>query len=874
MKRLLQILLCIVLVISLSLAVYAATSVPEPVIEATESVVRVLSEYADGYATGSGFVIKSDSDETLIATNYHVVDGNPYSISVWLSEDETVSATILAYTKQKDMCILKLAYPVSLSSLVFSELGATQGAAVYAVGFPGAADYLSDKEAHTSADATITDGIVSAVREATVSSYGTPTKILQINAAINSGNSGGPLFNADGEVVGINTYGINDAQGIFGAIDVSELKAFVQDNAISVPVKEAAFPWLLVAVILAFAVCSIAIIVVVRKKKMNTPKQTDTETKNVSLREYMSAHPEGIDLNNAVAMLLPVALQLRDLHNNGNAHLQVSPNTISVCENGAILAKATTVEADRYTSGYAAPEIYRGSSAGNLSDIYSFCAVLSYVVSGTQPINALTRTESDEITNEDSIFAQLINGGMALDATDRLNSMQEIIIKLSSYNTRPFVNELGIAQSASTMSYTKKRKPARKKFAIVIVSVLILALALVGAYGGCYFAAKANAKNGEFATADRLLFVDSITKLHDAELVTYIEAGLLMEARNYGDAKLIFDSISGYLNATELEREADYRHAAQYADANEFDEAINIMSALEEKDYKDAADKVLEFQYRKGIFLLFEEENFVEATEIFAQLAEKNYEGAEDMKNEAQYLWACSLLEEKNFVEATEIFTQLAKINYDGAEDMLKESQYLWACSLVEAGDYVGAYKKLEGIKGYLDVNNVLFELEEVIYAEGQSLYHIGKYDKAREYFSCIPGYADSGEYTVLIAARDAIWTYPEGAAKVLTDLFYFEDASELLVSSTDVACYFLLGNWTTSNGSYYFKIEFTEDKSNFWNTYNLPWYGGTFSIVDGIYSVSNDSYTDKPQFRITLLTPDSMEVYCYKNGSTYTLYR
>lgn len=429
MKRIYSILFCILLIASMILPVYAVSSVPECVVKATESVVRVLAEYADGYATGSGFVIKSDKSETLIATNYHVVEGEPYSISVWISEEETVSAMILAYTSQKDMCILKLAYPVSLKALPFSENGAKQGEAVYAVGFPGAADYLSDKEAHTSADATLTDGIVSAVREATVSSYGTPAKILQINAAINSGNSGGPLFNTHGEVVGINTYGINDSQGIFGAIDVGELKAFMADNAVPVPSATAKLPWVII-VILAVAAIGITVLLVVmmRKKKTNAPVKA--EDNSISLREYMAVHPEGIGINDAVAMLLPVALQLRNLHNNGGSHLQVSPNSISVGPSGAILADATSAETDRYTSGYAAPEIYKGSSAGNLSDTYSFCAVLYYVASGKQPTNSLSRTESDNISHEDPVFSELIKTGMALDHANRFASMQDLIIKL------------------------------------------------------------------------------------------------------------------------------------------------------------------------------------------------------------------------------------------------------------------------------------------------------------------------------------------------------------------------------------------------------------------------------------------------------------
>ena len=76
----------------------------------------------------------------------------------------------------------------------YSETSAKQGDAVYAVGFPAAADILSDTEAHTSQDATITDGIVSARREVTTTLYGTPVEILQISAAINSVTLISPLL--------------------------------------------------------------------------------------------------------------------------------------------------------------------------------------------------------------------------------------------------------------------------------------------------------------------------------------------------------------------------------------------------------------------------------------------------------------------------------------------------------------------------------------------------------------------------------------------------------------------------------------------------------------------------------------------------------
>lgn len=795
MKRICSIILCALLVVSMAISVYAVSSVPEPVMMATESVVRVLAEYADGYTTGSGFVIKSGKDETLIATNYHVVEGKPYSISVWLGEEETINATILAYTNQKDMCILKLAYPVSLKPLTFAKSSAKQGDAVYAVGFPSVADYLSDKEAHTSADATITDGIVSAVREATMSNYGTPTKILQINAAINPGNSGGPLFNTRGEVVGINTYGINDSQGIFGAIAVSELAAFLADYSIRVSQSPNITLWIIFAFAIAGIVGTIVtLIIVTRKRKMKTPKKTQPTT--IPLYEYMAANPNGTSIHNAVAMLLPVALQLRDMHNNGYAHLQVSPNSILVGKTGAILCNASLAETDRYTSGYAAPEIYKGSSAGNRSDIYSFCALLYYVSTGKQPLNALSRTDNDRITHEDTSYAEIINMGLALDPINRYATMQDIIINLSAYNVGPFINTLSVLEPNIPKKLEKqKAKPSRKK--IVLAVAIVLIVALLGSYGGCYFGAKVSAKNGKFEIADKFLFAPPITQLHDATLVEYIEAGRLLETRNYDAAYRIFEKLDDYLDSMQLSNEAEYRLALQHADKGNFDLAIRTLDYLKAIHYKDSTEKIKDIKYR-------------------------------------------------------------------------------WAWSLIDEGKYIEALNKLNTITGYSDVDDTIVALTETIYLEGQDLYYNGDYDGAKELFEYLSPYKDSYKYLALIDARDwRAYVDIENTVTKLVEIFYFEDAAELLVSNTDIACQFLLGNWETSDGEYYFEIELSNDEEySYWSSYNLPWYGGSFIIENGIYSVSDDSYEDKPQYAFTLLTPDCMDIYCYKNSKTYTLYR
>ena len=88
MKRLLSILLCVICMLSCTIPALATGGVPQEVMEGTKSVVRILAEYKKKSYTGSGFVIKNDGTEVLIATNDHVVEDNPKRIAVWVGQDE------------------------------------------------------------------------------------------------------------------------------------------------------------------------------------------------------------------------------------------------------------------------------------------------------------------------------------------------------------------------------------------------------------------------------------------------------------------------------------------------------------------------------------------------------------------------------------------------------------------------------------------------------------------------------------------------------------------------------------------------------------------------------------------------------------------
>ena len=139
---------------------------------------------------GSGFVI---SDDGYILTNHHVVD-KAEEIQVQFADRSEYTATIIGSDRRSDLALLKIDAK-NLSSLQFAESDTTKvGAWVLAIGSPFGLDY------------SVTAGIVSAIGRSLPTEQGENyVPFIQTDVAINRGNSGGPLFNLDGQVVGINS---------------------------------------------------------------------------------------------------------------------------------------------------------------------------------------------------------------------------------------------------------------------------------------------------------------------------------------------------------------------------------------------------------------------------------------------------------------------------------------------------------------------------------------------------------------------------------------------------------------------------------------------------------------------------------------------
>ena len=234
------------------------------------------------YWRGTGFFVgEAGKEPQYIVTNCHVVEefilagkalggGELY---VRFDQDDEAEAYLVDYDAEKDVAILRLAEAtdkrVSLQMRVPQE--DSLGSEAYAVGYPAAADLtVTAVNSFSQKDATVTTGSISRF----LTESGTGRKLIQTDASLGGGNSGGPLIDGSGAVIGINTAGSKLDSNLFYAVSVSEVLPLLDKNSIPytlAPETKSGGSTMLYVGIGAAVVAVIAILAVVKKKKKKAP---------------------------------------------------------------------------------------------------------------------------------------------------------------------------------------------------------------------------------------------------------------------------------------------------------------------------------------------------------------------------------------------------------------------------------------------------------------------------------------------------------------------------------------------------------------------------------------------------------------------------
>ncbi len=275
--------------------------------------VLVVDVFGDAYL-GSAFGVGKAGEETdTFVTNFHVVnisyegnDGgivtlpaaevyllknnNAYNPVSGINFAEMISCDVI-YTSEggyPDIAVLKASTKnTGRVALPLLPEGKTlkEGDTVYALGYPGTSDSFEEglyggKLLGLPEDVTITSGVVS--RFTTSSRFGN-TRLIQHDARINHGNSGGPLLDKRGEVVGINTYGLGQDtstgdENTFASVEIDYLWDILDDLHIKADAGKSN-TWLIVlAIIAGIAVIggAVALIVILTKAKGKKPQKGQT----------------------------------------------------------------------------------------------------------------------------------------------------------------------------------------------------------------------------------------------------------------------------------------------------------------------------------------------------------------------------------------------------------------------------------------------------------------------------------------------------------------------------------------------------------------------------------------------------------------------
>ena len=154
------------------------------------SVVSIVTVTPSGKASGTGIIMSEDG---YVITNHHVIE-SAQAVSVLTSDNQEYAASVVGSDETSDLAVLKVEAE-GLQAAEFGDSSVLQvGDSVAAIGDP----------LGTALRGTMTDGIISAInRDLTVNDR--TMSLIQTNAALNNGNSGGPLINCYGQVIGINT---------------------------------------------------------------------------------------------------------------------------------------------------------------------------------------------------------------------------------------------------------------------------------------------------------------------------------------------------------------------------------------------------------------------------------------------------------------------------------------------------------------------------------------------------------------------------------------------------------------------------------------------------------------------------------------------
>ena len=198
---------------------HVPSTLEEAVKSVYDSVVVINAKLSKGNSSGSGVIIGESEDFSYIITCFHVIEGAT-SLSVTLSDQRTFPANVVGGDSQTDIAVISIAEKgLNCATFIDDSHKVTLGSTTIAIGNPLG-----------TLGGTVTSGIVSSTNRIIRTDDGFDRDLIQTDAAVNSGNSGGGLFNVEGQLIGIVNakFSATGVEGLAFAIPANTAKSIAQ----------------------------------------------------------------------------------------------------------------------------------------------------------------------------------------------------------------------------------------------------------------------------------------------------------------------------------------------------------------------------------------------------------------------------------------------------------------------------------------------------------------------------------------------------------------------------------------------------------------------------------------------------------------------
>ena len=333
------------------------------------------------------------------------------------------------------------------------------------------------------------------------------------------------------------------------------------------------------------------------------------------------------------------------------------------------------------------------------------------------------------------------------------------------------------------------------------------------------------------------------------------------------------DSDEYYLNCF-------YNIAEENFNSGNYDEAAKGYLRMARVKHKDSEEKYFACLSNKAYAAMLGK-NYREAEILYNVLRQAGYGDAEENYYACRYERASAAFEAGEYEEAAEIIAPAVEYGYAGAEELQQKAIYentLIGARSQNVNEVLKAIQDIETLKNenFLSWVSAAVEIYAAAYENAVNRYNEKDYSEAQKLFDAMSSYKDAEVYSVFCSIHNGS-QISESSYDLFLKNLDVADGKSLAVASSNIVYRFLDGQWKDSNGHYF---NYSDDKGQ--SEENLPsvdigasaWSWYIENGIQYIYTESMGKENAEKNFKLTVKSADTIEFYCYKIKSTYTLTR